>query len=104
MKADQIGKVQLRMKMLGHELFIARADGTGKKFGLMNRKQAEATVEPIKQRFWRALRDIEDTGVSVLGALRAVLAVAGKVVRCGRYVGLRLIYAIARQVGLSARH
>ena len=51
MKGDRIGKVRLRMTMLGHELFITAADGAGKKFGLMNRKQSDATVELLKQSF-----------------------------------------------------
>jgi hypothetical protein len=51
MKADEIGAVQLRLRMLGHELVITGSDGTEKKFGLMNRKQAEATAAPLGQSF-----------------------------------------------------
>lgn len=51
LKNDQIGKVQLKMKMTGHELFITGSDGVSKKFGLMNRKQAETAVDPLTQSF-----------------------------------------------------
>jgi len=47
----QIGKVQLKMNMMGHELFITERDGVAKMFGLMNREQAETAAEPLTQNF-----------------------------------------------------
>ncbi len=50
LKNDQIQAIHLRLRMLGHELFVTGADGGRKKFGFMNRKEAEPAVEPLRQR------------------------------------------------------
>ena len=43
--------VRLRMRMMAHELWLTGPDGTAQRFGLLNRKQSEATASPLAHRF-----------------------------------------------------
>ncbi len=51
LKDDEIRTVRLHMTAMSHELFVGGADGTIWKFGMMNRKEAEANMAPLTGRF-----------------------------------------------------
>jgi hypothetical protein len=51
MPSSQIRRIRLNLSMLGHELHLTGPNGDLTKFGLMNRKQALAAIEPLSQHY-----------------------------------------------------